>query len=376
MKSTEFITEMFNTGADGFKMFNVDEKVYQSLQGYFPDANTKFNPETEQATIFFQGGITDEIDSKMDRFKSNWLTTTMAITNPRTNEAQPDEERSSIKKWNDRPEVSGLQDRGGYETMDSFTSNDSQALYMVRCTGNFYAGKYRETGVDSLFVLAGSEDEAIGIAQNNKEAVVNHFLNKRLRNGARTVPAMVSKDAHSLKITNVAKLTTQKQYNKALHSDGTFGPVDLEGDINETRSKNGPVSQRLAKGIKALGYKFSKGKDKEGDTVYIVVSNNKKSKVIFNFDDKNPGNIGFELFEFNSRRRAPGWVMQSSGPLETTASALRFFKEWASEDKVNEAQPKKNPVKRNMDKMHKPAVHKDKRDYERKPKHVKDLRDK
>jgi hypothetical protein len=73
------IFEMYGTGSDGFKIYNVDSTVYKSLRGWFPDAHTDFDPKEGTARIFFDDGVTDEIDAKMDRFNSNWQTKSMAI---------------------------------------------------------------------------------------------------------------------------------------------------------------------------------------------------------------------------------------------------------------------------------------------------------
>lgn len=75
----ESVTEMFSTGATGFQVYNVDETVYDSLIGTFPNATVEFNAANGTATVLFDEPVTDEIDAKMDRFKSNWQVKTDAI---------------------------------------------------------------------------------------------------------------------------------------------------------------------------------------------------------------------------------------------------------------------------------------------------------
>ena len=84
------VTEMFSTGAIGYRIFNVDKQVFNSLQGTFPDAHTEFSPMSGTATIHFDEPVTDEIDSKMDRFNSNWKTSAMALRDKPVEETAPD----------------------------------------------------------------------------------------------------------------------------------------------------------------------------------------------------------------------------------------------------------------------------------------------
>lgn len=99
-----------------------------------------------------------------------------------------------------------------------------QMLYMVSCISNFWGGKYYEQSLDSIFVLASSSEEAVSIAQNNQDAVLTHFKNKRYTNGK---PAL-RKQETVLKVTNSAKpAPNQLQHPKVLQADGTVGPVNL-----------------------------------------------------------------------------------------------------------------------------------------------------
>ena len=101
----------------------------------------------------------------------------------------------------------------------------NEQLFMVRCIGNFFGGKYYETGMDSIFVAATSKEEAVELANNSIDAVVEHFHNKRVSGASH---ALRRKD-NRVRITGDAKpVPNQKQYNKALLRDGTFGPWSAE----------------------------------------------------------------------------------------------------------------------------------------------------
>lgn len=107
-------------------------------------------------------------------------------------------------------------------------------FYMVKCVGNFWSGKYYEQGIDSIVVYAENEQDAVRIAQENKDVVLNHFKSKRVGPGKR--PAIKADDNY-LKITNDAKpMLTQRSYNKALKSDGSIGPVNLDENVTDSAS--------------------------------------------------------------------------------------------------------------------------------------------
>jgi len=124
----------------------------------------------------------------------------------------------------------------------------NQHLYMVRCIGNFWGGKYYETGIDSIVVAASSSDEAVQLANSNIDAVIEHFHNKRI--GARKRPALRRND-NTVRATDTVKELSQTEFHKVLSSNGTFGPINVaeglaedEGDI---KSKDPKVSQMLKK---------------------------------------------------------------------------------------------------------------------------------
>ena len=102
-----------------------------------------------------------------------------------------------------------------------------QAIYQVVCRGNFYAGKYYETGLDSIFVLADSPEEATQIAKNNVDAIVDHFHNKRYKVGSRSIPAIRKNDTQVAVSTHGAKQTNMTSLRKTLTADGKFIPVQL-----------------------------------------------------------------------------------------------------------------------------------------------------
>lgn len=105
---------------------------------------------------------------------------------------------------------------------------DKQSLFMITVRGNFYGGKYYETGLDSMFVLASSKEEALKIGKDNVSAVEKHFRAKKYVGGKM---AIAKKD--TVKFTEksiaTAKSTTQKKHGKVLHSDGTVKPADISG---------------------------------------------------------------------------------------------------------------------------------------------------
>jgi len=102
----------------------------------------------------------------------------------------------------------------------------TEKLYMVRVRGNFYGGKYYETGLDSIFVLASSPEEAVKIGKDNVEAVEQHFRTKKVHGGKL---AIAKKDKHHLAPKDIldAKVTKQAEHNKVLHRDGTVKPASI-----------------------------------------------------------------------------------------------------------------------------------------------------
>jgi hypothetical protein len=173
---------------------------------------------------------------------------------------------------------------------ESVTEDEGdQMLYQVRCIGTFYGGKYRETGMDSIFVLAGSEDEALQIAQSNKDAVVKHFLNKRYRKGSGSTPAMMPKHAGSLKIADSKPFPKQRAYSKVLTSAGQFQPVNLDENITEAHKPGKRII--ITKG----SYKGQTGSI--GEVKHGLYKGAPKSYVI---DLDNGGNVQLSSNEFKA----------------------------------------------------------------------------
>ena len=104
---------------------------------------------------------------------------------------------------------------------------DSEQIFLVRVRGNFYGGKYYETGLDSIFVLAGSDKEAVAIAKKNIASVEKHFRNKKYANGKK---AISRNDKKRFKADDIAdaKVTKQKEHNKVLKADGSVGPASIK----------------------------------------------------------------------------------------------------------------------------------------------------
>ena len=103
-------------------------------------------------------------------------------------------------------------------------------MFQVRVRGNFYGGKYYEVGIDSIFVLASSPEEAKQISEKNIAAVEQHFRNKRYRKGTKTIAAIAKKDKHKMKPSDIGKVTIskQKEHKKVLHRDGTVKPASIQ----------------------------------------------------------------------------------------------------------------------------------------------------
>lgn len=138
-----------------------------------------------------------------------------------------------------------------HEILNEAMEHDQQ-LFLVRCRGNFYGGKYYETGLDSVFVLASSPDEAVNIANNNIDAIIEHFKNKRVHGGK---PGMRRKDNTGVKIVD-AKQTSQSSHSKVLTSNGYIEPVNLNEDADSTKA-----IKELSKHKK----KYRSGGNSEGD---------------------------------------------------------------------------------------------------------------
>lgn len=100
-------------------------------------------------------------------------------------------------------------------------------LFLVRVRGNFYGGKYYEDGVDSIFVLASSPDEAVKIAKDNVNSVEQHFRTKRVHGGKLAIAA---KDQKHFTPENVfgAKVTTMTTHSKVLHKNAEVKPASVK----------------------------------------------------------------------------------------------------------------------------------------------------
>ena len=96
-------------------------------------------------------------------------------------------------------------------------------VYQVRVRGNFWGGRYYEIGLDSIFVLAENESNAINITKSNIRNVERHFRKKKYHNGKM---AISKRDMHHFKDIDIGKATLSKNmmsYNKLLHKNGIFG---------------------------------------------------------------------------------------------------------------------------------------------------------
>ena len=113
--------------------------------------------------------------------------------------------------------------------LEELKENKEDRLYFVRVRGNFYGGKYYETGIDSILVQAASEQEAVATAKKHVDAVETHFRNKRYRKGEKSIAAIAKKDKRKFKADDIkdAKVTTNTTNNKVLQRDGTVGPVTV-----------------------------------------------------------------------------------------------------------------------------------------------------
>jgi hypothetical protein len=115
-------------------------------------------------------------------------------------------------------------------------------LYRVGFISNFYSGRYHDVGIDSMFVLASSPEEANKIAGSNLDAALAHFKAKRYTKGNRTVPAVSPKETFIKLGRKDAKETEQRAHSKVLTRDGTVRPVNLDEGMNEAKVAIHPVT--------------------------------------------------------------------------------------------------------------------------------------
>ena len=110
-----------------------------------------------------------------------------------------------------------------YNEMESGVT--SEKIFLVGAIGNFWGGKYYETGLDSFFVLARTPEEAKEIADKNVQVVTQMFKNKILHNKKR---ALRKDDKTLVKITDRVKETNMSSHKKVLTKDGQFINVNLQ----------------------------------------------------------------------------------------------------------------------------------------------------
>lgn len=112
------------------------------------------------------------------------------------------------------------------EFMSLITEEADPQIYQVTVSGNFYGGKYYENGLDSIFVLAHSPQEAKKIAQDNVAGVEDHFRNKVYQGGKKAI-SKNDKHKFSTKDIGTAKLTSNKSFHKTLTTSGKFEKVSI-----------------------------------------------------------------------------------------------------------------------------------------------------
>jgi len=101
----------------------------------------------------------------------------------------------------------------------------SQGIFEVSVLGNFYAGKFYEWGLDKIFVLASSPDEALKLAKRNIDEITLMFKNKKFRNGKK---ALQKRDHKKIEIPQTPpKKTTMTKLKKVLTQNNKFEEVDL-----------------------------------------------------------------------------------------------------------------------------------------------------
>ena len=98
-------------------------------------------------------------------------------------------------------------------------------LFGVRMVGNFWGGKYYETGLDTIIVAAKDAAEAKKIAEDNLDAIVKHFHEKKL--GSQKRPALRRKDNKVKVGAGTIGQVKQRAFHKTLTRDGEFTNVDL-----------------------------------------------------------------------------------------------------------------------------------------------------
>jgi len=105
-------------------------------------------------------------------------------------------------------------------------TNNTSGLYAVKCIGNFWGGSRYEQGLDLIYVLANSPEEAKKIAENNIDTVTEHFKNKILKGKKR---ALAKSDNVKVKIgVGMPKLTTNTSFHKTLTKSGKFENINLK----------------------------------------------------------------------------------------------------------------------------------------------------
>ena len=94
-------------------------------------------------------------------------------------------------------------------------------IYGVRIRGNFYSGRFYEQGVDIVFVLAESEEEAKKISEDNIAAIEDMFRNKRVYQGRRAIK-LSDKRKFLKSDIGLIKYSNMIHYDKVLNNEGNF----------------------------------------------------------------------------------------------------------------------------------------------------------
>ena len=153
-----------------------------------------------------------------------------------------------------------------FEGLEESEEGGELNLYAVPFYGNFYGGKYYETGVDSMFVLASSPEEAKEIGAENIDLVMDHFKNKRYRVGSRSIRAMqLNNKVLRLGGGPLPKPSKTRKHSKVLTREG-IRAVDLDegspdrdsfrndgADLNEARGRVVEVPPELRGDIDLVG---------------------------------------------------------------------------------------------------------------------------
>ncbi len=102
----------------------------------------------------------------------------------------------------------------------------TEDIYQVECVGNFYGGKFYETGLDSIFVLADSSEAALNLAKKNIDVITAMFKEKKYVGGKK---ALAAKDKSKIKIaTGKPKKTSMKKFKKVLTKNDKFEEIDIK----------------------------------------------------------------------------------------------------------------------------------------------------